>query len=80
MIIKTVTRSATNTKGKRIRVSTVEDSGVSIIVPWNWALDISDNHLIAAQTLLERIGLGHFFVEERAIKGGERYFSVDGEN
>lgn len=80
MLIKTVVRSATDTHGKRVIASTVEDSPVVRSTPWNHGLNMDDMHELAAANLLIAIGLDHLSVGLAATKNGNRFFVVEGEN
>ncbi len=53
----------TNLKGTRIRVKC---QAKSVLIPWNHALGIEDNHTLAAQTVAESLG----WLEKRALAGG----------
>lgn len=80
MLIKTIVAAATDTRGKRIFASTVEDSPVTIMVPWIHAVNAEDNHEVAAAELLSRLGLDHLSFGLAATKSGDRFFVVEGEN
>lgn len=80
MLIATRAISATNTRGKRISASTVDDNNVSRSIGWDHSLNMDQNHEDAARALLDVLGLGHMFVTLQATKSGVRYFSVDGSN
>lgn len=80
MLIKTGVAAATDTKGKRTVAMTVEDMPVIRITPWNHALNMEDNHELAAANLLITIGLDHLSVGLAATKNGDRFFIVEGEN
>lgn len=80
MLIHTITVSATDTRGKRIYVKTVDDNHKAIVYSWNHALNADENHEAAAAELLNRLDLGHFSLGLAAVKSGDRYFVVEGEN
>lgn len=80
MLIITKYKGPTNSRGARFVAATVEDMPVQITRPFDYSIGQSDNHLLAARALAVAIGLDHMTVVEVACKGGNRYWTIEGEN
>ena len=78
-VIMTKTLQATTTKGLRVKAYTDHPTRgrVSVIVPYNYALDYPQVHAAAAQALAEKLGLCANFVAGETT-GGMVFMLSDG--
>jgi hypothetical protein len=80
MLIKTTTKTPTDTKGTRVKAETVEDGNVSRVIAWDHGLDRTANHERAALNLLSVLGLEHLTLVHQATRKGVLFWSVEGPN
>lgn len=66
----------TNTKGARIKASTY---GANIIIPYDYALDVQDNHCAAQLALRHKLGWQGKYAQGGNAKGnGYVFVNVEG--
>ncbi len=65
----------TNTRGSRIKATA--EAG-TITVPWDYALNVTDNHRAAAAALIRKMGWGGFWYAGGVERGYVFVNAIDG--